>query len=68
VLVLPMLICLGPWVAMIALAAISVDAIYGDRLLTPDEKQQIAEGLGCYRRKLLPAKSLWTRRFWSKLT
>jgi O-antigen/teichoic acid export membrane protein len=52
VLVLPMLICLGPWVATFALAALSIDAIYGDRLLTRNEKRQIAEGLGRYAKHL----------------
>jgi polysaccharide transporter, PST family len=51
VLVLPMLLCLGPWVAVFALVAVVVDAIWCDRLLSPDEKRQLAEGVaGCGRR------------------
>ena len=54
VLVLPMLLCLGPWVALFALAAVAVDAVWGDRLLSPDEKRQLADGLHQYK-KYLPS-------------
>ena len=48
VLVLPMLVCLGPWVALFALVAVAVDAIWSDRLLSPEEKQQLVEGMAQY--------------------
>ncbi len=48
VLVLPMLLCLGPWVAVLALLAVAVDALLGDRLLSPEEKDQLATGLSQY--------------------
>jgi O-antigen/teichoic acid export membrane protein len=48
VLVLPMLLCLGPWAAMFALVVVTLDAVFGDRLLSPEEKQQLAEGMAQY--------------------
>lgn len=45
VLVLPILLCLGPWVALFALVVIAADAVWGNRLLTPDEKKILAEGI-----------------------
>ncbi len=44
VLALPMLLCLGPWVAVFALMAVVADAVWGDRLLSPEEKGLLAEG------------------------
>ncbi len=43
VLVLPMLICLGPWISLFALVAVMAVAFWTDRLLTTDEKHLIAE-------------------------
>ena len=48
VLVLPMLLCLGPWVALFALVAVAADAIWSDRLLSPEEKRQLVEGMAQY--------------------
>ena len=48
VLVLPMLVCLGPWVALFALVAVAADAVWSDRLLSPEEKRQLAEGVAEY--------------------
>jgi polysaccharide transporter, PST family len=50
VLALPMLLCLGPWVSVFALVAVAADAIWADRLLSPEEKRQIADGLARYRK------------------
>ncbi len=47
----PPLVCLGPWVALMVLVALAVDAVCHDRLLSVDEKQQIAEGWLQYRER-----------------
>jgi hypothetical protein len=39
---------LGPWVASFALVAVAADAIWGDRLLSPDEKTLLADGMAQY--------------------
>jgi O-antigen/teichoic acid export membrane protein len=52
VLVLPMLLSLGPWVSLLALLAVVVAAVYGDRLLSPEEKQQVAEGIAGYGKRV----------------
>jgi O-antigen/teichoic acid export membrane protein len=44
VLALPMLVCLGPWVSLLAMAAVVADAIWSNRLLSPGEKRQLTEG------------------------
>lgn len=46
--VLPMLLCLSPWAAAFAIVAVLADAVWGTRLLHPDERQQLAEGLAAY--------------------
>jgi polysaccharide transporter, PST family len=48
VLVLPMLICLGPWVALFALMAVAIDAVWSDRLLSPEERHRLGEGIAEY--------------------
>ncbi len=45
ILVLPMLLYLGPLVAILSLAAVAADAIWADRLLSPAEKHLLAEGI-----------------------
>ena len=45
-LVLPILLCCGPWLAILAMVVVAADAVCGDRLLSPDEKRQLAEALG----------------------
>jgi O-antigen/teichoic acid export membrane protein len=45
VILLPMLLCLGPWVALAGLATVVADGIWDDRLFSPEEKQQIAGGV-----------------------
>lgn len=48
VLVLPMFVCLGPWVAAAGLMAVAAMACWGDRLLSPQEKRLLAEGAAQY--------------------
>jgi polysaccharide transporter, PST family len=48
VLMLPLLLCFGPWLAMLAVTVVAAYAICGTRLLSPDEKKQLADGLGEY--------------------
>jgi polysaccharide transporter, PST family len=48
VLVLPMVVCLGPWVAVFAIVAIGAEAMMGSLLLSPEEKHQITTGLSEY--------------------
>jgi O-antigen/teichoic acid export membrane protein len=52
VLVLPLVLCFGPWAAMLALAAVAVDAVFSDRLLSPAEKEALAEGLAHYGQRM----------------
>jgi polysaccharide transporter, PST family len=52
VLVLPMLLSLGPWPSMVALVAVAAAALWGDRLLSPEEKRQIAEGIVQYEKRM----------------
>jgi polysaccharide transporter, PST family len=46
--VLPLLLCLGPWPATLAIVAVAAGAVWSDRLLTPDEKRQVAQRLAAY--------------------
>lgn len=48
VLALPMVVCMGPWAAMLALVAVAAAALWGNRLLSPDEKRRLADGLAQY--------------------
>jgi O-antigen/teichoic acid export membrane protein len=41
VLVLPLLVCLGPWVAILGLIVVTVAAVFSNQLLTLEEKQLI---------------------------
>jgi O-antigen/teichoic acid export membrane protein len=52
VLLLPLLLLLGPWISLLAIAWISADAIWANRLLSPQEKQKIADHLWQYRERL----------------
>ncbi len=52
VLVLPMLLCLGPWVSMLAIALVAADAVWGRRLLSPEEKHELAEGIADYVKRI----------------
>ena len=51
VLALPLVLALGPWVALVVLIAVAVDAIYHDRLLSAAEKQELAKALLPYRQR-----------------
>lgn len=48
VLALPMVVCLGPWVALLVLLVIAAELIWGKLLLTADERAQVAAGIGEY--------------------
>ena len=56
VLVLPILLCCGPWVALVAMIAVMADAVWRDRLLAPEEKRLLAHGLGEYNRRFGPKR------------
>ena len=58
-LALPAVVCLGPWVALVVLVAVAVEAAIRDRLLSPEEKRQLIEGCREYRQRL--------RAFWLNL-
>jgi polysaccharide transporter, PST family len=51
VLVLPLVLCCGPWLATIAMVSVAAWAIWGNRLLSLSEKKQLGEGLGDYGRR-----------------
>lgn len=48
VLVLPLLLCFGPWLAALALVLVAAYAVWGNRWLSADEKGQLSEGFGEY--------------------
>jgi polysaccharide transporter, PST family len=48
VLMLPVLLCCGPSLAAIVMVLVAAYAIWGNRLLSHDEKRQLAEGLNEY--------------------
>jgi len=52
VLVLPMVVCLGPWVAVLSLLGVAAEAVCGRRLLSPQEKHRLAGGLAEYGKRL----------------
>jgi O-antigen/teichoic acid export membrane protein len=56
VLVLPMLLCCGPWLATLALPVVAACAVWGNRLLSRNEKKQLVEGLGDYGRRFGPKR------------
>ena len=58
---LPLAVCLGPWIALLVLAAVALAAIASDRLLSPDEKRQLAEGCQQYLRRWRVLRSAWRR-------
>jgi PST family polysaccharide transporter len=51
-LALPLVVCLGPWPALLALLAVIVAACRSDRLLSLDEKQRLAAGYRQYVQRL----------------
>ena len=56
VLVLPMLLCLGPWVSIRRSLAVAADAVWGNRLLSPEEKAA-ARRRHCRIRQAIRARS-----------
>lgn len=50
---LPVSVCLGPWVALLILAAVACEATKGTFLLNQDEKNQFAEGARDYLQRAL---------------
>ncbi len=44
ILALPLAGCLGPWVGLLVLIAVALEAVGSNRLLSPEEKRQLAEG------------------------
>ena len=52
VLALPPTVCLGPWVALMALVAVAVDTVYHERILSADQKSELVRGWLQYRDRL----------------
>jgi polysaccharide transporter, PST family len=50
-LLLPAFLCFGLWVAAAAMVAFALVAIFGQGILSSDEKNQLLEGFGEYRRR-----------------
>jgi O-antigen/teichoic acid export membrane protein len=51
-LALPIVVCLDPWIALLVLLAVGLDAIESERIFSRDEKQQLRDGLQDYVQKL----------------
>ena len=51
VMALPLVVCLGPWAAMLALTAVAVEAVWGTRLFSPEERRLMSERLDAYARQ-----------------
>jgi polysaccharide transporter, PST family len=51
-LVMPLLLCCGPWWMALGLAAVAVYAVWGDRLLSREEKHLLSRGLADYATRL----------------
>jgi PST family polysaccharide transporter len=49
---LPVALCLGPWLAVVVVLAVILEAVRSDRLLSGEEKQQLAEGYRQYLQRL----------------
>ncbi len=47
-LLLPPVVVLGPWIALAVLVVVGLEAAYSDRLLSPEEKQEIRRALDGY--------------------
>ena len=52
VLALPPAICLGPWIALLVLVAVVLEAASSEHLLSREEKSQLAEGWAEYLQRL----------------
>jgi polysaccharide transporter, PST family len=51
VLVLPIFLCVGPWIAGLSVIATLLLAMGSNRLLSPEEKRQIAASLADYKER-----------------
>jgi len=51
VMALPLVVCLGPCAAMLALTAVAVEAVWGTRLFSPEERRLMSERLDAYARQ-----------------
>ena len=51
VLVLQILLCCGPWPAILAMVIVVADAVWGNRLLSSEEKRLLSQGLADYGRR-----------------
>ncbi len=47
-LLLPPVVCLGPWITLAVLVAVGLEAACSDRLLSPDEKHEIRKAVDGY--------------------
>jgi len=56
VLVLPILLCCGPWLAILSMVAVAADAVWGNRLLSHEEKRLLASGLVDYGKRFGPKR------------
>ena len=56
VLVLPILLCCGPWPAILALVIVVAAAVWGNRLLSCEEKRLLARGLADYGKRFGPKR------------
>jgi O-antigen/teichoic acid export membrane protein len=48
VLAAPLSLCLGPWIALLVLAAVALEGLHSDRLLSQAEKRRLAAGCAEY--------------------
>ena len=58
-LLLPAVVCLGPWIAALALVVVALYAAVSDRLFSREEKRVLTAGIAQYQAKLVAA---WRRR------
>ncbi len=58
-LLLPAVVCLGPWIAALALLVVALYAAVSDRLFSREEKRVLTAGIAQYQAKLVAA---WRRR------
>jgi O-antigen/teichoic acid export membrane protein len=56
VLVLPILLCCGPWLAILSMVVVIADAVWGNRLLSHEEKRLLASGLVDYGKRFGPKR------------
>ncbi len=59
VLALPLTVCLGPWLATAVLIVVALEAITSDKLLSPEEKQQLADHWWKYVGRFRSLRTTW---------